>query len=313
MATNEDTKKALTKTGRVSIKSLVEDNVSKLGDTLPEHMRGERMVRVALTTLRQNQKLMNCDPYSFLGALFQAAQLGLEPNIDGQCYIIPYGKEATFQVGFKGLVELFYRHQSAEGLQWGVVHENDRFEYDKAMNIMSHRIDLKAERGKAYAYWVKAFLKGGASTFHVMSEIDCVKHGKKHSKTYGKGPWSTDLEAMCLKTVLIQLMKLLPKSIEIQKASAADNTIKRFDAAKHGGDMLSAPDLTDWSEPEDAELDLVTEPEAISEPVSDPTPEPEPEVEGRLAKRLREEGLSIKKDSEDKELFDKSSKKGEEK
>lgn len=248
MAKTDDAKRALTKTKTLTIKDLVEANVEKLGDTLPEHMRGDRMVRVALTTLRQTPKLMSCDPYSFLGALFQCAQLGLEPNIDGQCYIIPYGKEATFQIGFKGFVEMFYRHQSAQGLQWGVVHDNDEFEFDKAMNEISHKINLKEERGDAYAYWVKAFLKGGASTFHVMSKIDCEKHGKKHSKTFGNGPWKSDRDAMCLKTVLIQLMKLLPKSVEIQRASAADNTIKKFDAERFAGDMLSAPDETNWDE-----------------------------------------------------------------
>ncbi len=264
MGKTEQTKKALQNTKNVGIAGLVEANVMKLGDALPSHMRGERMVRIALTTLRQTPKLMNCDPFSFLGALFQCAQLGLEPNIDGQAYILPYGKEATFQVGFRGWVALFYRHKSAKGLQWGVVHDNDLFDFDKAMNTISHKIDLKADRGEPYAFWVKAFLDNGASSFHVMSKIECEKHGKRHSKTYGNGPWKTDFDSMALKTVLIQLMKILPKSVEIQKATAMDNTIRKFDAERFTGDMLDMPDETDWDEskPVDAEVDLVVEAQA---------------------------------------------------
>lgn len=72
------------------IEKMVYDSTKQLGNALPPHMKPERIVRLALTTLRLNPKLYACEPMSFLGALFQAAQLGLEPNIDGQCYIIPY-------------------------------------------------------------------------------------------------------------------------------------------------------------------------------------------------------------------------------
>jgi recombinational DNA repair protein RecT len=61
---------------------------------------------------------------------------------------------------------------------------------------------------------------------------------------------------MCKKTVLIQLMKLLPKSIEIQKAVAMDETIK----SKVKPDMFGVQDETDWNEKAE---------EADHEPVDD--------------------------------------------
>lgn len=242
MASLEKVKANVAKTKTTSIATLIQNSVDELGKALPSHMKPERIVRIALTTLKMNPALYQCDPMSFLGALFQSAQLGLEPNVEGQAYIIPYGKQATFQIGFKGYIELFYRHEIATGLQWGIICENDFFEFDKGKNYLSHTFDLKKERGEPYGYWVKAFMKEGASSFEVMSKTQCLAHGKKHSKTFKKGPWQTDTDAMCLKTVLIQLMKILPKSVELQRAIAMDETIK----TKVDADMFKIPDETNW-------------------------------------------------------------------
>jgi len=69
-----------------SIQKLIEEQASQLGKALPSHMNPERLVRIALTTFRLNPKLYQCDPKTLLAALFQCAQLGLEPNIEGQAF-----------------------------------------------------------------------------------------------------------------------------------------------------------------------------------------------------------------------------------
>lgn len=245
-------KNALSKTKKEGLRELVEKYTVELGKALPSHMNAERIVRIALTTMNLNPKLYGCEPMSFLGALFQSAQLGLEPNVEGQAYIIPYGKKAQFQIGYKGYVELFYRHESALSLQMETVCENDNFKFDLGNNSIEHTYDLKKERGDAYAYYAKAYLKGGAFVLKVMTKDECLKHGKQHSKTFGNGPWKTDRDAMCKKTVLIQLMKLLPKSIEIQKAVAMDETIK----SKIKPDMFGVPDETDYEEAKDVEAEV---------------------------------------------------------
>ena len=105
------------------IEELIQKSLNELGKAVPSCMNAERLVRIALTTIRLNPKLTECTPESFLGALFQSAQLGLEPNVEGQAYILPYlnnkkitgedGKikwvkvlEAQFQIGYKGYIEL---------------------------------------------------------------------------------------------------------------------------------------------------------------------------------------------------------------
>jgi recombination protein RecT len=219
------------------IRAMVEASAAELGKALPVHMRPERIVRIALTTLRMNPKLYQCNPQSFLGALFQCAQLGLEPNIEGQAYIIPYNVKgdlmAQFQLGYKGLVELFWRHQQATSLQMEKVYENDEFNYDLGENTISHRPALK-ERGEVTQYYAIARLGTHGKIFKVMSKDDAMKFATRFSKCYDRKtgqfyaetPWKDHFDAMAQKTILIQLMKILPKSIEIQRALSMDSTIK---------------------------------------------------------------------------------------
>lgn len=252
------------------LEHLIKKSVETLREAMPSHMGPERLVRIALTTLRMNPELYKCTPDSFMGALFQSAQLGLEPNVEGQAYIIPFNnsrkvgnewktsKEAQFQIGYKGYVELFYRHQKATSLDMQTVYENDTFEYEYGTNsYLKHRPAL-TDRGKPIGYYAVAKMGNGANVFKFMSVEDCMEHGKTHSKCYdkkeskfyAKTPWATDPDAMCMKTVLIQLMKLLPKSIEVQRAIAADETIK----TRVSKDMFESRDETNWSEAEEVKI-----------------------------------------------------------
>lgn len=239
---------ALTQQKPKGIQELIESSAKELGKALPAHMNPERLVRIALTTLRLNPKLYQCDPMSFLGALFQSAQIGLEPNIEGQAYIIPYnsknGLMAQFQIGYKGLAELFYRHKSSTVLRWGVVHQKDQFEFDLGEGTIVHRWSIGEDRGEPVAYWARAIING-AGIISVMSKEEALKFAQRYSKCfdrksgkfYSDTPWSEQFDSMALKTVLKQLTKLVPKSIELQKALAADETVKRGVAA----DMFEVP------------------------------------------------------------------------
>lgn len=251
------------------IELLIQASLKELGKTLPSHLKAERLVRIAITAIRQNPKLAECTPMSFLAALFQSAQLGLEPNIEGQAYITPYlnskkivdenGKtkwikvlEAQFQIGYKGLIDLFYRHESAEHIDMHSVHENDKFNYQYGSDSYLYHTPVLKNRGDVIAYYAVAKIRDGGSVFKVMSKDSCIEHGKAHSKCFDKdtnsfdknSPWFKYPNAMCKKTVLIQLAKLLPKSVELQKALSMDDTTKsRLDV-----DMFNIKDETNWDE-----------------------------------------------------------------
>lgn len=255
MDTNvEKAKQQVASTQTMSIAQLIQASAKELGRALPSHMNPERMTRIALTTLRTNPALMKCDPKSFLAALFQSAQLGLEPNIEGQAYIIPYKNQAQFQIGYKGYVELFFRHQSSISIDMQDVRENDEFDYQYGTDAYLHHKPVMAERGNAIGYYAVARMRDGAHVFKYMSKDECIEHGKKHSKSYNSdySVWKTEPDAMCKKTVLIQLMKLLPKSIEIQRAIAMDETIK----SKIDADMLTVKDETEYQTGQEQVVDI---------------------------------------------------------
>lgn len=253
-----------------TIQSMIEKAAKELGRALPDHLRPERLVRIALTCVRLNPDLGKCTPESFMGALFTSAQLGVEP-IAGRAYILPFLNnrkkpdgswhkvlEAQFMMGYKGLADLFYRHEKAVQLDWGVVRVGDDFKYEKGTNAYLKHVLAMINRGNPLAYYVVATLQNGGKPFEVMSHDDCMAHGKKHSKTYDKNkgefydssPWAKSPDSMCLKTVLIQLAKLLPLSVELQRAIAADETSREFRAGID--DALDLPDTTNWAQ--DAEV-----------------------------------------------------------
>lgn len=265
----------------VSVQELINKNVKELGRALPDHMNPERLARIALTCIRLNPKLGQCTPESFMGALFTAAQIGIEP-VAGRAYILPFQNsrkkadgswhsvlEAQFLLGYKGMAELFYRHEKAVDLAWGIVHENDEFTCEMGTNAALRHKPAMKERGKPIAYWVMATLKSGGKPFAVMSHEDCRSHGLKHSKSVDRktgdflasSPWATSFDSMALKTVLVQLAKLLPLSVELQKAITADESSREFRAGVE--DVLDLPDTTTWNNPVEAEVARTDEGTAI--------------------------------------------------
>lgn len=243
-----------------SIEDMIRQSAQQLGMALPEHMRPERIVRIALTTLRINPKLYECDPKSFLAALFQSAQLGLEPNVNGEAWIIPYnskkGMMAQFQVGAYGWVKLFFNHQNSVSIQSETVHKNDNFEYDLGSCEVKHRPPaFGIDRGEVIGYYACATLTNGGRLLKVMSKEEALAYGKRFSKCWDKGqgkfmdytPWKDHFDAMGKVSVLRQLMKLVPKSVEIQHALAMDETVK----TKLDADMVTVPDETDYTEIEE--------------------------------------------------------------
>lgn len=102
---------------------------------LPSVMTPERFTRIALSALNNTPALQQCTPMSFIAALLNAAQLGLEPNTPlGHAYLIPYKNkgvlECQFQIGYKGLIDLSYRSGQVKSIQAQAVYQNDDFEYE---------------------------------------------------------------------------------------------------------------------------------------------------------------------------------------
>lgn len=197
--------------------------MAQVAKAIPSHMNAKQIVRVATTALRTNPNFRECKLASFLGAFMQAAQLGLEPNtVLGHAYLIPYKTECTFQIGYKGLINLAYRSGECKIVYAQEVYPNDEFEYTLGLDPdMKHKPAQKPEGLPIYYY---AVYKGmnGVSHFKVWPREKIEQHKRKFSRAFDKGPWSTNYDEMAKKTVLKDLLKTLPLSTELIRAANTD-------------------------------------------------------------------------------------------
>ena len=211
--------------------------VVKMQDQIKAALTGtalapERFTRIVLTTLSSNRQLQQCKPETFLGAMMQAAQLGVEPNTPlGQAYLIPYRNhgqlECQFQLGYKGYLSLFYR-SGGKDLQSHEVYKNDTFEFEFGLEPKLRHVPTMRDRGQVIAYYAVWRTQDGGYGFDVMSVEDVREHMRKFSKAAEKGfsPWSTNFDEMAKKTVIKKALKYAPLSTEFVRAMSADETIK---------------------------------------------------------------------------------------
>lgn len=216
----------------------------EIAKALPSVMTPERFTRMVLSAISTNPQLASCTPKSFLGAMMQAAQLGVEPNTPlGQAYILPYKNkgvlEAQFQLGYKGLIDLVYRSGDVEVVQAHVVYANDKFEYEYGLAPRLTHIPADEDRGEAVKVYAVFKTKSGGYGFEVMSIQDIRKHAEKYSKSFSSGysPWSTAFEEMAKKTVLKRVLKYAPVKSDFVRAVQSDETVK----STLSEDMFSEP------------------------------------------------------------------------
>lgn len=210
---NTQIAKRQTKDG--GLKGLInQENVqTQIARALPSHLTSDRFLRVATTALSRVPKLADCTPDSFMRCLLDLSALGLEP--DGRrAHLIPYGKECTLVLDYKGIVELVRRSGEVVDIHCDVVCENDVFHEDLGQ-VVTHSINRREPRGKVFAAYSRVRLKDGSTSCEVMSR-DEVEAIRKRSKAGSSGPWVSDWNEMAKKTVFRRHSKWLPLSSELR-------------------------------------------------------------------------------------------------
>ena len=208
--------------------------IAQIKAALPRHMQPDRMARVALTETRKNPKLAQCDARTFLGAVIQLSQLGLEPGgALGHAFLIPFEnrKKGTVDVqlivGYRGMIDLARRSGQIATMDARVVREGDAFECQFGDSPRLHHVpNFDDDKPMTHAYFVVVF-KDGSKQFDVMSrgQIEKIRNksqGYIRGKEGGDTPWITHPEEMAKKTVVRRLFKYLPVSIELQRAVMLD-------------------------------------------------------------------------------------------
>ena len=200
---------------------------------LPANLTPDRFQRIVLSAISSNTKLQECSPQSFLGAMMTAAQLGVEPDTPlGQGYLIPRnsknGMECTFQLGYKGLIDLAYRSGNIANIGAFTVHQNDEFHVQFGLNPDITHVPAMTDRGDPIAFYAYYKTKDGGYGFDVMSVEDVRKHARQFSESVKRGwtsPWDSNFEEMAKKTVLKKVLKYAPLSTEVASKIGMDETV----------------------------------------------------------------------------------------
>ena len=214
-----------------TIVDVIKSMQSQFEIALPKHLNSDKFVRVAITTIRKNPALAKCNRESLLGALMVSAQLGLEPGILEQAYLIPYGNEVQFQISYKGMIELLRRSGQLKDIYAYPVYENDEFDIVYGLNrYLIHKPNFE-DRGNVKGYYAVAILKDDTKAFYYMTKKEVEEYRNKFSKSAksSKSPWTTDFDAMAEKTVLKKMLKYLPVSTEYLESMTKDENTYKYD------------------------------------------------------------------------------------
>jgi recombination protein RecT len=258
-----------------SVQTLLDKYKPQIAAALPKHINADKMVRIALTSISKNPKLLECDQRSLLGAVVQAAQLGLSPDgVLGEAYLVPFynGKKKTYEVsfivGYKGLVSLAMRSGQVASFQGRVVYDSDHFEYELGLNEKLIHKPSGKKGNITHAYAVLKFNNGG-QMFELMSkdELDQIRDKSQNhisAKKFNKpSVWDEYYEEMAKKTVVRKLAKLAPLSPEFQTAVALDEQAEVLNKSQNNVMNLQIiPDFrNDISDTIDAEAEEIKDEE----------------------------------------------------
>ena len=214
---------------------------------LPKHLTADRMARLTLTAFSSTPKLQACDPKTIAASIMTASTLGLEPGVDGQCFLVPYGKTCTCVPGWKGLVDLVSR--SGRATVWtGAVFQGDEFDYALGDTpFIRHRPGEENDPDlMTHVYAVGRVNGSQHPVIEVWTVGKVTKHRNKYNKVGAQHYSFRDWEMYARKIPLLQVLKYMPKSIELSNAIALSNAVDEGKHAVIDGDFVqvSDPDAT---------------------------------------------------------------------
>ena len=210
-------------------KAILSSQWGKIQEVLPKTMSAERFFQLAVSAYNSEPKLADCSTISVLSCVMKCAALGLEPSaVDGlgRAYILPFfnrkvnGLEATFILGYKGMIDLARRSGKIKSISARAVYEGDEFHYAYGLNEDLYHVPMHRSKNLIYTYCVAHFTDGG-HYFCVLSRED-IEAARSTSKAGKSGPWVTNYDAMAIKTAIRRAFPYLPVSIVAQEAAASD-------------------------------------------------------------------------------------------
>ena len=220
---------------------LQSDSIQKLiNNTLGEPKKAQRFITAISSAVATNPALQECDSFSIINSALLGETLNLSPSPQlGQYYMVPYndkkkGKVATFQLGYKGYIQLAIRSGEYKRINVLLIKEGELINYDplnEELEVNLMKDELARENAKTIGYYAMFELVNGFKKTMYWSKEKMEAHALKYSQGYkvkkGYTFWEKDFDAMATKTMLRQLIsKWGIMSIELQTAFENDMTFK---------------------------------------------------------------------------------------
>lgn len=259
------TQNQLSAQGRGDLKTILSSDTMRdqFAKALPKHLNADRFCRIAITALTRTPNLKSCTQESFFKCLLDLSALGLEP--DGRrAHLIPYGKECTLVVDYKGLVELVRNAGDVVKIHADVVCEFDTFDHSMG-EVTRHTFDLKQPRGEPYAAYAQVTLRDGSVQAEIMSKDEIEKIRAK-SRAGKSGPWVDHWNEMAKKTVFRRLTKWLKLSPEIMEKIAKVDEYDHPQMRNITPDRSQIPEGNAFSGYAEPETEEVSEPSDAEQP-----------------------------------------------
>lgn len=191
-------------------RAALEARIGRIEELLPPSMDSRRFASVSLIALSKNPTLLGCDRASFVMAVLEAAEIGLEPTGGvGGAHLVPFKGKIQLILDYRG-VQYLIREGGGGEVKTVLVYKGDYFKvYEGTENARIRHTKRFQTVMPADIEYVYAVPLDHPEKFEVMTkaEIDGIR---ARSKAANNGPWVSDYGSMARKSVLKRISAWLP-------------------------------------------------------------------------------------------------------
>lgn len=223
---------------------------NRVNAIIGDEKSGKRFVSSIISAVSNNPQLKECDNASILSGALLGESLNLSPSPQlGNYYLVPFkdkekGMVATFQLGYKGYIQLAIRSGQYKKLNVLAIKEGELIKYDPLNEEIEVKLienELERENAKTIGYYAMFEYTNGFRKSLYWSKEKMEAHALKYSQGYRADKqkktaytfWSKDFDGMAYKTMLRQLIsKWGIMSIEMQNAYEGDMAYIKEDGTK---------------------------------------------------------------------------------
>ncbi len=293
---------------------LTKDAVKNQINSIVGGKDGQRFISAIVSAVSVNPALQECDNSTILSGALLGESLKLSPSPQlGHYYLVPFndkerGKVATFQLGYKGYIQLAirsgqYKKLNVMAIKEGELEYFDPLNEDIKINLMVDNWDAR-EEATTIGYYAFFELTNGFRKAIYWSKKQMMTHADKFSPAFSKDAttvkvkgveknkvsfadfeagnydpkdawmyssfWYKNFDGMAYKTMLRQLIsKWGIMSTEMQQAFSSDMTYENADGSRNYVETEEDVIDIDPSEPVQSKQEQQNESEQAAEPAQD--------------------------------------------